>query len=214
MGELADASAMVVADPAGDEPFDGVRSVHDADGGVLRVDEVAHAVDDRLEDPIHIEHPADASHRLVQGLELTVGTLGSRARPGGDEQELERPRQWLSSDRRRRRFGPIRSASCRPACEGPSPPRTPRHRGRDPGRAEGGTRRGAARPRHPALSRRHQSPRPAHECARRRVGTAMFPAPPRRMGGAGDCQARSACEVDRRRRRSQLPGYASWCTAG
>ena len=91
--QVADRGAIVVADAARDEALDGAVAVDDADGGVLRVDELAHPVDDHLQHAVDVEHAADAAHRLVEREQLARGAVGTRLRAGGDEDELEGARQ-------------------------------------------------------------------------------------------------------------------------
>ncbi len=56
--------------PDRDEPLDPTVGVDDAQGRVLRADQVADALDDELEDGFDVEHLGDRARRLDEGLEL------------------------------------------------------------------------------------------------------------------------------------------------
>ena len=88
--QLTDPSAMLVVDAAGDEPFDRAVGIDDPDRGVLGADQAAHAVGDQLEHAIHVEHPADAAHRLVERGQLRGRPLRHRSGSCRAQPEFQR----------------------------------------------------------------------------------------------------------------------------
>jgi FtsP/CotA-like multicopper oxidase with cupredoxin domain len=67
---------------ARDEPLDPAAGVDDAEGGVLGLDELSHAVDHELQDAVEIQLAGDRPGRLVEGSEpgVRAGNVGLRFR--------------------------------------------------------------------------------------------------------------------------------------
>jgi hypothetical protein len=66
--QVTDGPSLLGTDPAGDELADLAPLVADAERRVLSTNELAHPVDDELEDLLDVEHAADAADRGVERL--------------------------------------------------------------------------------------------------------------------------------------------------
>ena len=76
--QVANGTALLAADTAGDELGDDALLVDDAQGRVLGAHQLANAVDNQLQHLLDLEHAAEAAHRGVERLQRRgeQGSLG------------------------------------------------------------------------------------------------------------------------------------------
>ena len=74
LGQRSDAPTQVVGDAARDEALDPSPRVDVPSAAYRGADEVAHAVDDELEDSVDVQLAGDGARRTIQGVEGVVGS--------------------------------------------------------------------------------------------------------------------------------------------
>ena len=92
VGRRTDSLAVRAADAAGDEPLDTEVLIHDSEGRILGVGELADAVRDQLQNAIQIKDAGDAASCRVHGGQFVRGLTGPSSRPGSPDDDLETPR--------------------------------------------------------------------------------------------------------------------------
>jgi hypothetical protein len=74
--QLTDSTPTSLTDATGHKALEPPVPTDDAQGGVLGIGQVAHPIDNELEDVFQVQDAGDAPHRGVKGVQLLSGPVG------------------------------------------------------------------------------------------------------------------------------------------